>query len=936
MPNTIKSLRASILLGFAAIFSFSSCQYDNLEPNRVYQRDQKVTIEATYEQPEMETKTVRDDNAKIYWTPGDAISLFFGSGTDGGSKFLAQNTAVSLKTTFSGYISAVTGGSDIDDDDTFFWGLYPYDATASCDGSSVTMKIPALQPGMEGTFAPGMAPSLGRSQKLVLSFRNIWSGFGFTVSEPGFQSITFRGNAGEQIAGKARIGIDENNLPKVLEILEGVQSVTLTAPGGGFVPGQYYYMQFFPCTFESGFSVELVSPTKKGTYNYTKSMEYPRSTWKRAANVDTRVEDWINIDPADGYDWDVIPTDLVTVNNPTKGGLEDVLLEWGDYESITSLKVTGTMNDVDFLVIYRDMPNLRYLDISGIDNTTLPKQAFYKSTNVTHVILPEALTEIGDYMFSESKIVAIKMKGSVRRIGDYAFNKCGISAIEIPPSVEYIGSSAFSSTDLAIIYIPASVETIGQDAFNGCDSLLNVSFENDSNLKSIGYRAFSHCAALVSIEIPASVETIGQLAFESCESLTNVSFETGSHLRAIEGGEAGEFGKGVFYYCTSLMSIEIPASVESIGKTAFKECRSLTFVTFEKNSHLKSIEGGGYGNVTTHYEYGAFHDCVSLVSIEIPASVEIIGQAAFKNCISLTSVTFEEGSHLKTIDGGGYGKSEYCYLFGAFCGCKSLISVKIPASVEAIGQAAFQGCTSLTSVTFEEGSQLTTIDGGYHFNANPKRYYYWGAFSDCSALSSIEIPASVITIGKAAFKNCNSLTSVSFESGSHLKTIDGGDRGSGAFAGTPIVSIVIPASVESIGTDAFAGCDLKSVIFESGSQIKTLNTGFGSCKSLTKVTFKENSQLTTLSSAFSNCSNLKTFDASGCASLTRIYDEVFKDLDKLRLFYCGAATPPTIGSKTFYGIDPYAVLKVPDGSVDAYKAISNWNSHFSQISGFNE
>ena len=302
--------QARYLLPIAAVLFFPGCQVSSLTPDELSPRTQELTIEATYELPDMETKTVRDDNAKIYWTPGDAISLFFGSGTDGGSKFVAQNDAVALKTAFSGSITAVTGGSDIDDEDTYFWGLYPYDATSSCDGSSVTMSIPAVQPGMEGTFAPGMAPSLGRSQKLVLSFRNIWSGFGFTVSEAGFQSVTFRGNAGENIAGKARIGIDENKLPTVLEILDGVQEVTLTAPSAaGFVPGQYYYMQFFPRTFASGFSVELVSATKKGTYNYTKSMEYPRSTWKRAANVDTRVENWDNtgpmedITPGGEHDW---------------------------------------------------------------------------------------------------------------------------------------------------------------------------------------------------------------------------------------------------------------------------------------------------------------------------------------------------------------------------------------------------------------------------------------------------------------------------------------------------------------------------------------------------------------------------------------------------------------------------------------------------------
>ena len=108
----------------------------------------------------------------------------------------------------------------------------------------------------------------------------------------------------------------------LVEILAGVQEVTLTAPDDeGFIPGKYYYMQFFPCTFESGFSVELVSASKKGTYQYTKSMEYPRSTWKRAANVDTRVASWENTEPTGGDN----PNEVI--DNPVVLGPGDLIFE---------------------------------------------------------------------------------------------------------------------------------------------------------------------------------------------------------------------------------------------------------------------------------------------------------------------------------------------------------------------------------------------------------------------------------------------------------------------------------------------------------------------------------------------------------------------------------------------------------------------------------
>ncbi|MFR9129257.1 MAG: leucine-rich repeat domain-containing protein [Alistipes putredinis] len=92
--------------------------------------------------------------------------------------------------------------------------------------------------------------------------------------------------------------------------------------------------------------------------------------------------------------------------------------------------------------------------------------------------------------------------------------------------------------------------------------------------------------------------------------------------------------------------------------------------------------------------------------------------------------------------GGGYSEPNY---YGVFSDCTALTSIEIPASVETIEAAAFKGCSSLATVTFENGSQLKTIGGGS---------YSSGAFSDCTALTSIEIPASVETIEAAAFKGC--------------------------------------------------------------------------------------------------------------------------------------------------------------------------------------
>ena len=490
----------------------------------------------------------------------------------------------------------------------------------------------------------------------------------------------------------------------------------------------------------------------------------------------------------------------------TKGELENELADY-DYANIESLKITGVLNDVDFLFIYRMMPNLKNLDIAEVNITALPTQAFYNSKNVEHLILPNTLITIGEEMFYQS--------------------------------------------DLRSVVIPTNVTTVGYSAFKRCSSLTTVTFEKESQLKTIGgdyyYGAFSDCTALTSIEIPASVETIGNTAFSDCSSLATVTFEKGSRLKTI--------GNNAYYRCTSLTSIEIPASVETIEKKAFMHCSSLATVTFEKGSQLKTIAGDSYD--------GAFSDCTALTSIEIPASVETIEATAFKRCSKLTTITFEKGSLLKTI-GGGYYSS---YYHGAFSDCSSLTSIEIPTSVETIEATAFSDCSKLATVTFEKGSQLKIIGGGYSSS------YYYGAFLGCSSLTSIEIPASVETIEATAFKRCSKLTTVTFEKGSQLKIIGGG--------------------------------------------------------------FDTNVGYRYIYGAFSELKNLMTVDMSACTQVEIIEECAFYNDPELRLFKVSTETPPTCENNAFVGINPYSVLKVPSGCANAYKAATGWKN-FASITGLDE
>ena len=360
-----------------------------------------------------------------------------------------------------------------------------------------------------------------------------------------------------------------------------------------------------------------------------------------------------------------------------------------------------------------------------------------------------------------------------------------------------------------------------------------------------------------SITIPANVEDIESNELRHISSLENIGFEQGSKLKTLRGGKDG----GVFSGC-NIVSIKIPASVETIEAGAFAGCRSLTTISFEKNSNLKDIRSEsaiGFESATSdiirYSYYGAFSDCSSLTSIEIPASVETIGVYAFLGCHSLAKVTFEKGSKLKEISGYGYyveKRYPATHWHGVFSDCP-ITSIEIPASVESIEECAFQGCSQLASVTFEKGSMLKTIGGRvYAYNKDNCRYGAFGAFTGCP-ITSIEIPASVETIEVAAFQDCSQLASVTFEKGSKLKTIGG-----------------------------------KSV--------------YGGVISGSKVYY---------------------YYYGGFASTA------------LQLFVIDAETPPLCNNYAFYGVNSSAVLKVPSKSVIKYKMASEWKN-FSSILGLDE
>ena len=475
--------------------------------------------------------------------------------------------------------------------------------------------------------------------------------------------------------------------------------------------------------------------------------------------------------------------------------------------------------------------------------TSIGSYAFFDCESLTSVTIPNSVTNIGVYAFYGCKsLTSVTIPDSVISIGDYAFSYCeSLTSVTIPNSVTSICSDAFSDcTSLKSIEvsdnnknyssvdgvlfnkdktelikypssktdntyeIPDSVTSIGAYAFQDCSRLTSVTIPN--SVTSIGYGAFLGCSSLTSVTIPDSVISIGDYAFSYCESLTSVTIPnsvtgigSNAFYKTAYYNDESNWDKGVLYLSnclidtndnfksttdyiikdgtriiageafrgrTSLTNVTIPNSVTSIGYSAFLGCSSLTSVTIPNS-------------VTNIGDY-AFSGCESLTSVTIPDSVTIIGSVAFSDCTSLTSVTIPDSV---TSIGSA-----------AFEGCSSLTSVTIPRSVTSIGDWAFSGCyftsenfVNNSNVELDDSSKPTIVDTddkGFCIKDNElvrMRPTY--------AIGEVTIPNSIASIGRAAFYNCESLTSVT-----------------------------IPNSVTSIGSYAFYDCTNLANVYYSGSQ----------------------------------------------------------------------------------------------------------------------
>ena len=355
--------------------------------------------------------------------------------------------------------------------------------------------------------------------------------------------------------------------------------------------------------------------------------------------------------------------------------------------------------------------------------------------------VPEGKT-IGEGAFMNSGFTEIVLPSTIKTIPKYAFSGSNIETLVIPEGVEVIDQYAFAGSEIKNIIIPASVVTIGHYAFDNCKALTTLEFAESSKELTIGNYAFRYCSALESVEIPHRVRrssttvayAVGSYAFGYCSNLQSVTFEE----NPTEGAVAGvlNISSDAFRFCKKLTRVDFPAalgnnsSYYALSTRAFYGCENLETVTFSPDCE----------NSISIYAQ-AFDKCYKLKNIELPSTLIYLGYGAFKDTAieSITipaSVTSMPKGYIYDYLEDGTSGSGSLNIGGQFYGCTQLKTVVFEAAVATIETNTFDGCTALTSITFNTDT-ITKISDY--------------AFKNCTALTSITLPRSVTTFGVGVF-----------------------------------------------------------------------------------------------------------------------------------------------------------------------------------------
>lgn len=730
------------------------------------------------------------DGKSVLWHSGDEISYFSG---DTHADYVSQGEGKSSVEFIKGDKDPATLESTVDGT----VAVYPYNSyndSRIVEGKDVIYTtFPSIQTYAPNSFGKGANVMVAKSETAGaenLYFRNAC---GYLViklygTDTAVKSIVLSSRSGlEKISGSAYLSVDQTKEPEVKMTNFSTTTITLD------------------CSNE-GEGVQLGEDKEHAT------------------------EFWFALPPV-----------------RFEKGLTIVVTDMRDrsYVKSTAKTVTVTRNNIQPMAALEFEEN----DYASTDNNKIWYKAEQKlNFDYEAAQIPWFNTEIKSHEWVEEKnLYCIEFYGPLERIGREAFREddrgAKLQYIVLPDGLATIGEDAFRDSDLFHIDIPGSVTQIHPDAFYNCQSLREIVFE-PSPLNAPLYIGYSTTAGGAQIgpfyysplaDIRINREMIYRKGEYNSEEF--IPDEEDEGIFAIEEVDEErdpthlEIGGQVktlhdFMFCNHPISVlELPGTLNAIGNNVFKGCTRIRHINLYPSSEGEALTLG----YNTDGEKGPFSDCplesvwwnreidYTLADIDLDA----INEGIFSDKETLTSVTL--GTQVKTLTP---------YLFAD----TGITSITIPASVTSIGEYAFDGCESLSSVEFEESPEEIEIKGqgnsdgpfydspltyvGYKRNINYKKL-------DGSAFVPVDDTDGIFAINsglKDFDDEVDDLVTARYtvSISKYIETIQ--DR---AFCNLLAREITIPGTVNTIGNDVFNGCeDLERITFNPSPTTTPLTLGY--------------------------------------------------------------------------------------------------------------
>jgi hypothetical protein len=430
-------------------------------------------------------------------------------------------------------------------------------------------------------------------------------------------------------------------------------------------------------------------------------------------------------------------------------------------QTVAAITVTIDPASITFTDAALASTSLIYVIYGGVLSTTIV------GTAVTTGLAHYDGTTLKKYYQRNMPIGSVNIPSGVSVIGINAFDgSTKVNGVTIPSTVTTIGAQAFKSSGLTSVAIPSTVTTIDASAFEGCTALAYIlagDLAKVASITSAGTNTYicsgttditlnKYIGSALTVTIPSKIPST-----TSADNVTIIGVECFKNLpitSVIIPASVTSIGASAFEGCNSLTTITIPASVTSIGAKAL-ESTSLTSVIYGGSESINAMVGGT-GSGLAHYVVTSSPSSITLKkyyprgmtagTVTIPNEVTSIGASAFEGATVLTGVTI--GTGVTSIGASAFKSTGLTSVtipasvtsIGASAfKSTGLTSVTIPASVTSIGASAFEGCTELLSVDILGTTASTTLVAD--------------TFKDCTKLAGIKVGAAEVTITDAVFGN---------------------------------------------------------------------------------------------------------------------------------------------------------------------------------------